>query len=147
MAYKSILVGTDGSETAEKAVSEAALLAAPTGARLTVVCVYREPTQEELDFEATNTDGWHITAVAQAEDLVVRAREVAAKAGVRTEGRTVSSDNAGQAIVDVADEVDADVIVVGSVGLTGAKRFVLGSVPNHVMHHAGCDVLIARTHR
>lgn len=147
MAYKTILVGTDGSTTAEKAVSEAALLAAPTGAHLIVTCVYREPTAEELDFEATTTEGWHITAVAQAEDLVVRAREIAAKVGVRSEGRTVASDNPGQAIVDVAEDVNADVIVVGSLGLTGAKRFVLGSVPNHVMHHAGCDVLIARTHR
>lgn len=145
MAYKSILVGTDGSPTAERAVSEAAALAASTGAHLVVMCVYKTPTPEELDVEATAADGWHITAVAQAEDLVVRARETAARAGVRSEGRTVAASNPGQAIVDVADEVRADVIVVGSVGLTGAKRFVLGSVPNHVMHHAGCDVLIART--
>lgn len=145
MAYKSILVGTDGSTTADRAVTEAAALAASTGAHLVVVCVYREPTPEELDLEATLTEGWQITAVAQAEGLVVRAREAAARAGVRSEGRTVASGNPGQAIVDVAGDVDADVIVVGSVGLTGAKRFVLGSVPNYVMHHAGCDVLIART--
>lgn len=147
MAYNTILVGTDGSDTAERAVLEAARLAGATGANLVVTCIYGEPTPEELDFEQDFSDGWHITAVAQAEDLVVRAREIAAREGVRTEGRTVASANPGQAIVDLAEEVIADVIVVGSVGLTGAKRFVIGSVPNHVMHHAGCDVLIARTDR
>lgn len=147
MAYNTILVGTDGSDTAERAVLEAARLAGATGANLVVTCIYGEPTPEELDFEQDFSDGWHITAVAQAEDLVVRAREIAAREGVRTEGRTIASANPGQAIVDLAEEVIADVIVVGSVGLTGAKRFVIGSVPNHVMHHAGCDVLIARTDR
>lgn len=147
MAYNTILVGTDGSDTAERAVLEAARLAGATGANLVVTCIYGEPTPEELDFEQDFSDGWHITAVAQAEDLVVRAREIAAREGVRTEGRTIASANPGQAIVDLAEEMIADVIVVGSVGLTGAKRFVIGSVPNHVMHHAGCDVLIARTDR
>lgn len=147
MVYSTILVGTDGSATAEQAVAEAARLADATGAHLVVTCIYREPTPEELEFEQDYADGWHITAVAEAEDLVVRAREIAARAGVRSEGRTVSSSNPGQAIVDLAEEMRADVIVVGSVGLTGAKRFVIGSVPNHVMHHAGCDVLVARTDR
>lgn len=145
MVYSTILVGTDGSRTAEQAVGEAARLADTTGADLVVACVYKEPTPEELDFEQDHPDGWHITAVAQAEDLVVRGREIAARAGVRSEGRTMSSSNPGQAIVDLAEDLHADVIVVGSVGLTGAKRFVLGSVPDHVMHHAGCDVLISRT--
>lgn len=145
MAYGTVMVGTDGSPTAEGAVAEAARLAGATGANLVVACVYGEPNLEELDFEEDYADGWHITAVIQAEDLVVRAREIAARAGVRSEGRTLSSSNPGQAIVDLADEIGADVIVVGSVGLTGAKRFVLGSVPGYVMHHAGCDVFIART--
>ena len=145
MAYSTILVGTDGSRTADRAVEEASRLAGATGANLVVSCVYAEPTPEELDIEEGFSDAWHITAVAQAEDLVVRAREIAARAGVRSEGRTVSSANPGQAIVELAEEIGADVIVVGSVGLTGAKRFVLGSVPGHVMHQAGCDVLIART--
>ena len=49
------------------------------------------------------------------------------------------------AILDVAEERDADLIVVGNKGMTGAKRFLLGSVPNKVSHHAPCSVLIIRT--
>lgn len=147
MAYGTVLVGTDGSDTAERAVEDAARLAGSTGAALVVTCVYGEPNPEELDFEEDYSDGWHVTAVIQAEDLVVRAREIAARVGVRSEGRTVASSSPGQAIIDLADEIGADVIVVGSVGLTGAKRFVFGSVPGYVMHHAGCDVLISRTDR
>ena len=49
------------------------------------------------------------------------------------------------AILDVAEEQNADLIVVGNKGMTGAKRFLLGSVPNKVSHHAPCSVLIVRT--
>ena len=49
------------------------------------------------------------------------------------------------AILDVAEEQGADLIVVGNKGMTGAKRFLLGSVPNKVSHHAPCSVLIVRT--
>ena len=49
------------------------------------------------------------------------------------------------AILDVAEEENADLIVVGNKGMTGAKRFLLGSVPNKVSHHAPSSVLIVRT--
>jgi nucleotide-binding universal stress UspA family protein len=49
------------------------------------------------------------------------------------------------AILDVAEERSADLVVVGNTGMTGAKRFLLGSVPNKVSHHAPCSVLIIRT--
>ena len=49
------------------------------------------------------------------------------------------------AILDVAEETKADLIVVGNKGMTGAKRFLLGSVPNKVSHHAPCDLIIVRT--
>ena len=53
--------------------------------------------------------------------------------------------DAADAILDVAEEQAADLIVVGNKGMTGAKRFLLGSVPNKVSHHAPCSVLIVRT--
>ena len=51
------------------------------------------------------------------------------------------------AILDVAEEQKADLIVVGNKGMTGAKRFLLGSVPNKISHHAPCSVMIIRTTR
>ncbi len=53
--------------------------------------------------------------------------------------------SATRSSVEVAEEVDADLIVVGNKGMTGARRFLLGSVPNKVSHHAPCSVFIART--
>ena len=50
-----------------------------------------------------------------------------------------------EAILDAAEKTEADLIVVGNKGMTGARRFLLGSVPNNVSHHAPCSVLIVRT--
>ena len=66
------------------------------------------------------------------------------EAGVEVETFAREGDPA-DAILDVAEERDADLIVVGNKGMTGAKRFLLGSVPNKVSHHAPCSVLIIRT--
>ena len=65
-----------------------------------------------------------------------------AGAEVRTHAR---QGDPADALLDVAEELGADVIVVGNKGMTGAKRFLLGSVPNKVSHHAPCSVLIIRT--
>ena len=64
--------------------------------------------------------------------------------GVEVETFAREGDPA-DAILDVAEERDADLIVVGNKGMTGARRFLLGSVPNKVSHHAPCSVLIVRT--
>ena len=67
-----------------------------------------------------------------------------ARPGVEVETHAREGDPA-DAILDVAEEKDADLIVVGNKGMTGAKRFLLGSVPNKVSHHAPCSVMIIRT--
>ena len=72
------------------------------------------------------------------------AAEAVAGAGVEAETYARQGDPA-DAILDVAEERGADLIVVGNKGMTGAKRFLLGSVPNKVCHHAPCSVLIIRT--
>ena len=64
--------------------------------------------------------------------------------GVDVETHAREGDPA-DAILDVAEEQSADLIVVGNKGMTGAKRFLLGSVPNKVSHHAPCSVMIIRT--
>ena len=73
-----------------------------------------------------------------------RSAEVAREAGVTVNVYPRQGDPA-DAILDVAEEREADLIVVGNKGMTGAKRFLLGSVPNKVSHHAPCSVLIIRT--
>jgi nucleotide-binding universal stress UspA family protein len=81
------------------------------------------------------------------EDVDASLREASAQAqeaGVEAETYARQGDPA-DAILDVAEERGADLIVVGNKGMTGAKRFLLGSVPNKVSHHAPCSVLIIRT--
>ena len=70
--------------------------------------------------------------------------EINVEAGVNVETYARQGDPA-DAILDVAEEQNADLIVVGNKGMTGAKRFLLGSVPNKISHHAPCSVLIVRT--
>jgi nucleotide-binding universal stress UspA family protein len=147
MPYRNVVVGTDGSETAELAVGHAARLAAAFGARLTIVTAYSAGTgvsAQEVDAAPADVR-WRLTDASGAEDLAGHARELAKDAGV-TEVRTrVAAGDAASALIDVAEDTLADVIVVGSRGMTGASRFVLGSVPNKVSHHAPCDVLIVHT--
>ena len=81
------------------------------------------------------------------EDVEATLAEVVAQAAARDVACSPHSrqGDPADAILDVAEETSADLIVVGNKGMTGAKRFLLGSVPNKVSHHAPCSVLIIRT--
>jgi len=125
--YRSIVVGTDGSETAQRAVAAAADLARLAGAALELVSAY-EPANPREDLDAT---------LAGAVERLAGSGLV-----VRTHAR---EGDPADAILDVAEEQDADLIVVGNKGRTGARRFLLGSVPNKISHYAPCSVLIVRT--
>ncbi len=80
----------------------------------------------------------------EVDNTLAEAADTVREAGVEVEAFARQGDPA-DAILDVAEETDADLIVVGNKGMTGAKRFLLGSVPNKVSHHAPCSVLIIRT--
>jgi nucleotide-binding universal stress UspA family protein len=147
MSYRNVVVGTDGSDTAERAVEQAAKLAGSFGARLTVVTAYSPGggvTAQELE-SAPEDVRWRLVDASGAEDLAGRAKEIARRAGVTDVRTRVAPGDPAAALIDAAEETLADVIVVGSKGMTGATRFLLGSVPNKVSHHAPCDVLIVHT--
>src|SRR5579862_7861852 len=119
---EAIVVGTDGSKTAKRAVAEAMRLARALDAELHVVSAY-EPARA--------------AAVAGAAEVSVRTADVPVKTHAV---RGTPAD----ALMSVADKVGASIIVVGNQGMHGAKR-VLGSVPNSVSHKARCNVLIVAT--
>jgi nucleotide-binding universal stress UspA family protein len=133
---QSIVVGTDGSDTAERAVDRAGAIARAFGATVYVVSVYSD---DKTPLVGVGRQGDR----AHAEQAIERAQERLAKQGVESETH-VSNREAGRELVAVADEHRAQMIIVGNRGMTGAKR-VLGSVPNYVSHHAHCDVVIVRT--
>jgi len=145
--FRTIVVGTDGSDTARQAVREAVELASALGASIELVSAYEPVAGQRLRDEAREAPRdlqWMIHA---REDVEATLREAgaeveAAGVAVRTYAR---EGDAADAILDVAEERGADLIVVGNKGMTGAKRFLLGSVPNKVSHHAPCSVLIIRT--
>lgn len=147
MTYRRIVVGTDGSETANKAVEHAARLAASVGASLIAVTAYDpHPQGLERDRAAAPEDlKWRITASGLADDHAQGAVRLAQQAGVTQTTALSEAGTAADALLDVAERRRADLIVVGSKGMSSAGRFVLGSVPNAVSHHAGCDVMIVST--
>jgi nucleotide-binding universal stress UspA family protein len=135
-ARESIVVGTDGTETAERAVDRAGAIALAFGVTVHVVSAYSDD-QTPLVGAGRQGDRAH------AQQHVDRAQERLAKQGVESEAH-LTNQEAGRALVAIADEQHAQMIVVGNRGMGGAKR-VLGSVPNYVSHHADCDVVIVRT--
>ena len=145
--FRSIVVGTDGSETAAKAVRQAAELARSVGGVLEVVSAYEPVAASRLRrerSEAPEDVQWMVNAREDVEASLQAAVAEAEAIGVQCNTYARQGDPA-DAILDVAEERHADLIVVGNKGMTGAKRFLLGSVPNKVSHHAPCSVLIIRT--
>jgi nucleotide-binding universal stress UspA family protein len=144
--FSSIVVGIDGSDTAAEAVRQAIELARSVGARIELVSAYEPVTDARLHETLHVPEDLH-WMINPREDVEVTleeaAREVRA-AGIEVEVFARQGDPA-DAILDVAEERGSDLIVVGNKGMTGAKRFLLGSVPNKVSHHAPCSVLIIRT--
>jgi nucleotide-binding universal stress UspA family protein len=154
--FDSIVVGTDGSDTAREAVRRAVDLARALGARLQVVSAYEPvaatpaaaaaaPVAREDEPGAPAADAQWAVAPREGVDAILDDVATAARAaGVDAEVHARQGSPA-DAILDVAEETGADLIVVGNKGMTGAERFLLGSVPNKVSHHAPCSVLIVRT--
>jgi nucleotide-binding universal stress UspA family protein len=147
MPYRNVIVGTDGSETAELAVRNAAELAKAFGARLTIVTAFApEPEEEAKRLEEAPPDvRWAITDATSADERARKGKAIAREIGVEDVVLRVDSGDPASLLIDAADETGGDVIVVGSRGMTGAKRFILGSVPNRVSHHAPVDVVIVHT--
>jgi nucleotide-binding universal stress UspA family protein len=162
-SYSTILVGTDGSPTATRAVKMAAGLAAAVGAKPVIVCVYTPPTEQELkrmksdpsDPVAQWSAGrdergvpdefrWRIAGAAQAEDVLERSLQHASAGGVEPEVRAVEGHPA-ETLISLAEDEGFDLIAVGSVGMSGPKRFMLGNVPHRISHHAPTDILILHT--
>ena len=145
--FSSIVVGTDGSETARKAVQQATALAKQVGASISLVSAYEPVSNQRLREEHREVPKdleWMVNPREDVDGTLQKAAEDIREQGVEAQIFAREGD-AADAILDVAEEQKADLIVVGNKGMTGAKRFLLGSVPNKVSHHAPCSVLIIRT--
>ena len=145
--FERIVVGTDGSETATRAVKTAVELAKLSNAKLEIVSAYEPVPQSRLRDEESGVSGDISHTINPREDVELVLGNAAAEAkkenvDVITHPR---EGDPADAILDVAEENDADLVLVGNKGMTGARRFLLGSVPNKISHHAPCDVWIVKT--
>jgi nucleotide-binding universal stress UspA family protein len=146
MAPDPIIAGTDGSPTAEQAVARAVEIAKALGAPLHIVSGYHPPNGAWMAAAGGMPAGELMADGAgreRADEIVTRAKRRAAALGVQATTHVCTGDPA-QALITVAEDQGAQMIVVGNRGMNGARR-VLGSVPNRVSHQARCGVLIVPT--
>jgi nucleotide-binding universal stress UspA family protein len=141
-----IVVGTDGSETAGRALTEAVRLAKALEAELHIVTAYRPLRGAKIPGAPEGAAKvWAPLPDSQAQSVIDEAASRVRMDGLEAHTHMLDRDP-GDALVEVANEVGASMIVVGNRGMSGARR-VLGSVPNKVSHAARCHVLIVSTGR
>lgn len=147
MGYRNVVVGTDGSETAEKAVVDAAEIAKTFDARLTIVTAYVHDKVKEArkSGEVPYEFSWMAKDVNEAEGRAKRGKALAKKLGVTDVVVRTGDADPATALIVAAEEGGGDLIVTGNRGISEATRAIKGNVPNKVSHHAPCDVLIVHT--
>ena len=148
MSYSTVIVGTDGSESALKAVDRAAELATASRALLVVVCAYSPvPARAVAAISVQQGDPrvGQVLGTDLAEDALQAATQRAEAAGAGGVTVVLSEDDPAQALLAQASERDADLIVVGNRGINTLSGRLLGSVPVDMAHRAPCDVLIVHT--
>jgi nucleotide-binding universal stress UspA family protein len=147
MAIAPIVVGTDGSVRAQRAVDKAGELAATLDATVHVVMSYdaHATASSMAAVGGVAVDGSAVDDAARshAEEIVSRTQRGLSELGVRAQRHVCCGDPA-EALMTIAAGEGAQMIVVGNRGMVGARR-VLGSVPNRLSHRARCCVLIVPT--
>ncbi|MFC1230708.1 MULTISPECIES: universal stress protein [Streptomyces] len=145
--YRTVVVGTDGSESSFAAVEGAARLAAACGAELVIACAYAPMRGPELALakDQLGPEAYQVVGSVPAEDTLRTARDRARAQGVTNVRSVAVQDEPAGALVQVARECSADLLVVGNRGLRSIAGRILGSVPADVARKAGIDVLIVHT--
>jgi len=145
--FGNIIVAFDGSKDSTKAVRLAASLATKYGSSLTLVHVYPSPA---IGFSAASGmpipdyGGLEDAAKSTGQAVLSRGMELAKELGVKVKGELIEAPSVVEAIVNFAANEKADLIVVGTRGMTGFKQLILGSVSSGLVSHAKSPVLVAR---
>jgi nucleotide-binding universal stress UspA family protein len=145
--FSAIVVGTDGSQTATEAVRRAAELAKSCGARVHLVSAHKPMAWAQVSTGATvvpEVAQWALSPDAKVDAVLDEAAGLIRMNGVEVELHAPTGDPA-EALIEVAEQQRADLVVVGNRGMESKKRFLLGAVPDKVSHHAPCSVLIVHT--
>ena len=146
-AYKTVVVGTDGSESSLRAVDRAAAIAAESNAKLIIVTGYFPHKDDLRAADALGHEGYKVHGNAPIYAMLREARDRAKAAGANDIEERPIQDSPVNALVDLAENVDADLLVVGNVGLDARSALVgrVFSIPGGIATKAKIDVLIVHT--
>ena len=146
-SYKTVLVGTDGSESSFRAVERAAAIAGDAGATLLIVSAFTEMTDRERSRAAAalGEEAYKVVGSHPADDILREASDLAKKGGAKDVDTFCKAGDPVDVLVQAIDERKADLCVIGNRGLNSLAGRLLGSVPANISHRATCDVLIAYT--
>jgi nucleotide-binding universal stress UspA family protein len=144
--YKLVVVGTDGSDSSLRAVDRAAAIAAESNAKLIVASAYlREDGNHSGEPDQPTGDGYKTEGAAPVYALLRDAGQRARSAGAKDVDERALAGAPVNALVELVEEVDADLLVVGNVGLNSVAGRILGSVPRDVKRRANAEVLVVET--
>jgi nucleotide-binding universal stress UspA family protein len=163
-SYQKVIVGTDGSESASRAVDKAAAIAKDAGATLVIACAFTaqrgdgeesgtmrgawkssKPNPSGRDRDALGEESYKVTGSTPAESVLQDASDRASKVGVKKVETDAVAGDPVDVLVELIGKHKADLIIVGNRGLNSLAGRLLGSVPANVSHRAPCDVLIVHT--
>jgi nucleotide-binding universal stress UspA family protein len=144
-AYQTVLVGTDGSDSSLRAVDRAAQIAAGAGAKLIVATAYFPQSEDARAADVLKDEGYKMSGNAPIYAILREAKERAHTAGAKDVEEKAVVGAPVDALVDLAEEIKADLLVVGNVGLSTIAGRLLGSVPANVARRSKSDVLIVHT--
>jgi len=145
--YRTVLCGTDGSESSFRAVDRAAAVARDAGATLLLACAYHPMSAREVQDAqgALGGEAYKVAGSNPAEDVLRDACDRATAIGATDIDTVAVEGDAVDELVKLAKDRDVDLVVVGNRGLNSLAGRLLGSVPANISHRATCDVLIVHT--
>jgi len=149
LEVKKILIAIDKSGYKQKIIAYTITLAKSLGASVTAIHVLDKASLGVVGnmvgfYRGGMSDAYEKVVKKQAEDLLNETKALLEKEGVRTSTEVVVKSSSAEGIIDYANETGADLIVIGTKGLTGVGKFLMGGVANAVIGHAHCPVLAVR---
>ena len=142
---KKILIPVVKSEYNDKIISYAIILAKGSGASITAIHVLDKSTLGGIgDFFGARAEEYEKAMRKRSEELLTEVQQVIEKQGIKTSIEIIGNKSVAQGIIDYARKTGADVIVIGTKGLTGVGKFLMGSVASAVIDHAHCPVVAIR---
>jgi nucleotide-binding universal stress UspA family protein len=143
--YRTVLVGTDGSQTSLGAVERAASLARDAGARLVIACAYFPQRPDPAVSDVLKDEAFQVVGSAPAEESLRLARDRAVQAGATDIATFAIEGRPAASLQKAITDVGADLVVVGNRGLNTLTGRIIGSVPQDVVRHSPVDVLVVHT--